>query len=224
MELLKSHRGWLSQYIGERFWRRAAISFAKKHHLVYFQQINPENNKIPVIQGTTTASIYTDKNVCIGSHAGYDIVFLERQSMVEFAKYAASHHRWYVLQIDLKRNTYLPFVFVGTRQQSKTYYARLLSSRPGLHYLMLETEAQNSAAFHSHYAIIAELSSLKTVSEIFHNDIVTTMGHHLYPFSIELEKDSLILMTEAKKPNQQLMNKLLHFGLWFAKEVDKTEN
>jgi len=62
---------------------------------------------------------------------------------------------------------------------------------------------------------------LSSVYSLFTNDVVDVLAAHKQPFAIEIEGDSLILFTEAKKPSEQLMNKLLHHGLWLAKLIDE---
>lgn len=222
--MLKLRKGWITSHVGSPLWRRVVVAFAKEHKLVYFRNIDHGKETTPVIRGSTSSPKQIDTNICVGTHADYDITLADRISETHFEGYETSLHRWYVLQIDLKRANNLPFIFVGTKQQTKAYYAGLLTSKRQLHHLMLETDAEKHSSFHGHYVVLSSPANSRLISELFDQDMVNAMGEHLYPFSVEIENDSIIVSTEAHKPSQQLLNKLLHYGLWFAKEIDKKLN
>ncbi len=223
MKMLNKYKSWLFAPAKNISWKASAIDFARLHRLVYFKDINPEVSEAPLILGSTGFNDRVDGNYCIGRHAGYDIVLFDRVSTASHRDYDSVKKHWYVLQIDLK-STRVPYMFLGTKQQSKTYYAELLESHPGLHHLMLEGNAEKSASFHGNFVILAEPSRSDFVIRLFDERMVHAMGEHLYPFAVEVDNDCIIVTTEALKPNQQLMDKLLHYGIWFAKEIDRKTN
>lgn len=198
--------------------REAATSFATKHGLVYFHTVSASNETAPVIRGSTVSPGQIDSNFSIGTHAGYDMALIERVADMEFGNFEPSHHRWYVLEIDLKRARNLPYLFVGTKQQSKAYFAKVLTSHRGIAHLQLHGTEQ--PRFHSNFVIIGAPNDLPVLYQLFDEEVIAKMAAHAWPFSIELDGDSLILTTLADKPSEQLMNKLLHYGLWFARQID----
>lgn len=206
--------------IGMSVRRRIIVTFAKKYNLTYFQSVNPEGFDLPVIRGSTLRPEHSDRNYCIGPHAGYDVSFVERTARVSFKDYKPSLHKWYVLQIDLKHADNLPYIFIGTHQQTKAYYAGLLASHRQLEHLMLDTDSPKSAKFHSNYVVLSSPAAIWAITNIFDDMTIDSMATHHYPFSVEIEADSIIITTDAEKPSLQLMDKLLHFGLWFAKHLD----
>lgn len=201
--------------------RKAVVHFAKKHDLIYFRTAHPDGGETPVLRGTSVSADQADANFCIGSHAGYDMAFVERLASVAFEGYETTMHRWYVLQIDLKQAHDLPFVFVGTKQQPKAYYARVLTSHRDARYLTLGETTEKSSLFHATYALLASPAHLHVLHALFTNEVVESVATYKYPFAVEIEGDSVIIMTEAVKPSEQLLDRLLHYGLWFAKEIDK---
>ena len=201
--------------------KRAMVAFARKHHLIYFASANKKQNDVTVVRGSTTTPGHIDSNYCIGTHAGYDMAIAERLASVGFDGYKTTVHRWYILQIDLKKAANLPFIFIGTKQQTKAYYARLLTTHRYIRYLALDSAAHGGADFHSQYAIMASPSDVSLFYRLLTDDIIVTMATHKYPFAIEIEGDSLMIITEATKPSQQLLDKLLHYGLWMAGEIDQ---
>jgi hypothetical protein len=204
--------------------RRAVINFARQHKLIYFRSVSHEGQTTPIIRGSTTAPDQVDANFCIGSHAGYDLTLVERTASVAFAAYKTTVHRWYVLQIDLTSVSNLPFIFIGTKQQTKAYYARLLTAHRELRYLTIDSTAKQNQAFHSHYAVLSSPAETPALYRLLNDEVMDTMASHKYPFAIEIEDDTLYVITEATKPNQQLLDKLLHYGLWLAKEIDQRLN
>lgn len=201
--------------------REIMTAFAEKHDLVYFHTVSADNDKAPVIRGLTAAPGQVDSNFCIGTHAGYDMALIERTADVRFIGFDGTLHRWYVLEIDLKRAHSLPFIFLGTKQLTKAFYAKVLTSRRNIRYLQLDSLVANMHAFHGHYALIASPSQLALIYQLFTEEVVDMIAAHKRPFTVEIEGDSLILFTEADKPSEQLVNQLLHYGLWLARHIDE---
>jgi hypothetical protein len=201
--------------------RCVVINFARQHKLIYFRSVSHEGQSAPIIRGSTTSSDQVDANICIGTHAGYDLALVERTASVSFAAYKTTVHRWYVLQIDLNKANSLPFIFIGTKQQTKAYYARLLTAHRELRYLTVDSAAEQNHTFHSHYAVLSSPAETPVLYRLLNDEVMDTMASHKYPFAIEIEDDTLYVITEATKPSQQLLDKLLHYGLWMAKEIDQ---
>lgn len=202
--------------------REVATSFAKKHDLVYFHAVGSENDHAPIIRGSTASPKQSDSNFCIGTHAGYDMALIERAADVEFVGFETTSHRWYVLEIDLKRARHVPYLFIGTRQLTKAFFAKVLVSHRDVRYLQLENVNSHATSFHGTYALVASPTTLPTLHDIFNDETLHMMAAHKYPFTIEVEGDTLVLFTDAEKPSEQLIDKLLHYGLWYAKRLDET--
>jgi len=198
--------------------RRAFKAFARSHGLTYFGTLAVKS--APVIRGTTVSPDHVDTNYCIGSHAGYDMAVVERVASAAFEGYKTTSHHWYVVQIDLKHAQNLPFIFIGTRQQTKAYYARVLTSHREIRHLTLAMSAKVSARFHGYYIVLASPAVTPVIYRLLTPENMTTVATHRYPFAVEIDGDSLIISTEVSKPSQQLLDKLLHYGLWLAKEID----
>lgn len=221
-ETLKKGKAKLSAAFRGTSTRQKAIThFAKKHDLIYFHSAHPEGGDTSVLRGSSVSPDHVDTNFCIGSHAGYDMAFVERLAKTTFEGYKSTLHRWYVLQIDLKQAHDLPFIFVGTKQQPKAYYARILTAHRDARYLTIGESSEKSTQFHATYALLASPAELHLLYRLFTNEVIESVATYKHPFAVEIEGDSLIVMTEATKPSEQLLDKLLHYGLWFAKEIDK---
>lgn len=201
--------------------REVMVSFAKKHNLIHFHTVGKDSDNVPIIRGSTASLKHVDSNFCIGTHAGYDMVVIERTADVRFVGFESTLHKWYVLEIDLKKARRVPYIFMGTKQLTKAFYAKVLVSHRDVRYLQLESVSTHAAAFHGSYALISSPSTLASLHSVFTDDVVDAIAKHKYPFSAEIEGDSLIVFTEASKPNEQLVDKLLHYGLWLANKIDE---
>jgi hypothetical protein len=201
--------------------RRTVIEFAKRHKLIYFRSVDQNTMSTPIIRSSTSALGQVDSNFCVGSHAGYDVALVERLANVSYGEYKTTVHRWYVLQIDLKNAASLPFIFVGSKQQTKAYYAKIFSLHRDLRYMAIDSSTKHHRIFHSNYAVLASPAQTPVVYRLLHSDMIDAIATRKYPFAVEIQDDTLYVITEATKPNQQLLDKLLHYGLWFAKEIDE---
>lgn len=201
--------------------KSAFTAFAHKHQLIYFSAVKPEGVDMPVILGSTASTDQVDVHYAIGTHADYDMTAVDRIASVKFESYKGSVHHWYVLQIDLKHASSLPYIFVGTKQQTKAYYAKVLTLHRDTRYLQLQTSTSAGSLFHAHYALLASPAVLPLLYRLFDDETITTMGVHRYPFAIEIDGESVTVITDAKKPSEQLLDELLHYGLWIAKAIDK---
>ncbi len=210
-----------SALLGVTSRKEIAIHFAKKHQLIYFQTVHPDSEQAPVIRGTTASPDQTDENYCIGSHAGYDMVLVERTASAGFSGYKMTRHRWYVLQIDLHTTRNLPFIFLGTKHQTKAYYARVLTAHREIRYMSLNSASKKSPVFHAAYALLASPGNLHLLYQLFGDDVIESIAARRHPFAMEIVGDTITLIADAKKPSEQLLNELLHFGLWFAKTIDE---
>ncbi|MDB5183329.1 MAG: hypothetical protein JWO07_10 [Candidatus Saccharibacteria bacterium] len=200
--------------------RKVVLNFAKKHHLIYFQTVHPDSEDTPAMRGSSASTDQVDSNYCIGSHADYDMALIERTSSIAFEGYKTTIHRWYVLQIDLKNVHNLPFIFLGTKQQTKAYYARILTAHREARYLSLTVAADKSAQFHAAYALLSSPAELPLLYRLFTDETIDSIAGYNYPFAIEIDGDSVMFITEATKPSEQLLDELLHYGLWIAKAID----
>lgn len=199
--------------------KRAAMKFAQTHNLIYFGSSKATSANMQIVRGVTGSIDQQDRNICIGTHAGYDIVFLERTATVGHPDYPASSHQWLIMGFDLHTHSNLPFTFIGTRQQSRAFYARLFSTRREVRQLdPLMFNAPHH--FASHYTVIASPAEQLFLAQLLTTPVTTDMARHQHPFAIEIQADTLYVIAEAQQVNEGLLSKMLHYGLWIAGHID----
>lgn len=201
--------------------RRAVEKFAQQFKLLYFKSVDAATTQVSVIRGSTSSIGQQDGNICIGSHDGYDMVFVERSAAVAFGDYPATRHRWHIMEFDLHSHSNLPFVFIGTRQQSRTYYAKLFGSHREVGHITREMHPSITKNFDAHYTVVASPAEHVILTQLLTEPVTTTMAKNQLPFAIEIQDDSLFVITEASQTSLQSLTKMLHYGIWLARHIDE---
>lgn len=200
--------------------RKTIMKFAFRYGLIYFGSNNPASAHIHVLRGVTSSIDQFDTNICIGTHDGYDMVFVERIASVTHEGYAPATHQWHIMAFDLHSHSNLPFVFIGTRQQSKTFYAKLFTSRREVRQLDPIVYGAPSH-FNANYTLIASPAEQLLLAQVLTTPVTSTMAKHQHPFAIEIQGDTLYVITETRQVSDAGLTKMLHYGLWLAKHLDE---
>ena len=203
--------------------RRAVAKFAKQFHFVHFAAASSSTSQLSVIRGATASIDQQDRNICIGTHDGYDIAFVERTATTAFGTdphYHPAVHRWHIMEFDLHSHSNLPFVFIGTKQQSRTFYAKLFSLHREVRHIDPSDYTRNPVHFGRHYSVITSPAEQQLLSQLLTEHITDTMAKHQQPFAIEIQNDSLFVITEVAQTSVQSLTKMLHYGLWLTKHID----
>lgn len=200
--------------------RKTIMKFAYQYGLIYFNSNNPATDHIQVVRGVTSSINQLDANICIGSHDGYDIVFVERIASVAHEGYPSATHQWHIMAFDLHTHSNLPFVFIGTKQQSKTFYAKLFTSRREVRQLDPSYFGVPSH-FSANYTLVASPAEQVLLAQLLTTPVTTAMAKHQHPFAIEIHGDTLYVITETRQVTEAGLTKMLHYGLWLARHIDE---
>lgn len=202
-----------------RLRRRTIRQFARTFRLLYFASANDSLAKTDTARGSVSAHGQLDQHICIGAHDGYELVFLDRRVTIDTHEGLSAQHHWFILQIDLHRHSALPFIFVGTKQQSKAFYTRLFAAEREARLLDPEYFV-DTEKFNRHYTLVASPGEHTTIAQILSQPITDTMTKHGYPFALEIHRDRLLVITDADRPTVASLTKLIHYGLWMARHID----
>ena len=199
--------------------RRAIMRFAAHHSLIYFSSKKNGALHVPIVKGVTSSIDQTDTNICIGTHSGYDVIFLERFASISHPNHPSSRHHWHIMSFDLHSHGSFPFVFIGTRQQSRAFYANLFASKRDAR--LLEPAAYTTAKhFNAHYTIISSPAEQLILAQLLTAPITATMAKYQHPFAIEIQGDTLSVITDSRQTTESSLSKMMHYGLWLAEHID----
>ncbi len=200
--------------------RRAVMKFARQYKFVYFGSDQSISIPVRAIHGVTSGLGKQDDNICIGTHDGYDIVFLERTVTINHDDYQVDTRRWHIMSFDLHTSQRLPFIFIGTKQQSHAFYAKLFTVRR-------ETRQLDPVFlgapdhFSAHYTLVASPAEQVLLTRLLTQPVTTAMARYQHPFAVELYEDTLVIITETAQTSQASLTKMMHYGLWLAKHIDQ---
>ncbi len=200
--------------------RKTIMKFAYQHGLLFFGSNNPASSHIQVVRGVTSSVDQLDTNICIGSHEGYDMVFVERIASVAHEGYAPATHQWHIMAFDLHSHSDLPFIFIGTRQQSRTFYARLFTTRRDARQID-PTFLGAPKHFNANYTVVASPAEQLVLAQLLTTPVTTTMAKYHHPFAIEIQDDTLYIITETRQVTGAGLSKMMHYGLWLARHLDE---
>lgn len=202
-----------------RLRQRTVARFAQKFGLIYFKSVKAHDYAIPVIRGATAALQQHDAHFCIGSHDGYDMVYVQRTATVTAHNAAATTHYWHIMEFDLHHSHDLPFIFVGTQWQTKSFYNKLFAEHRQIRQIPLSVQVAKE--FHGHYTVLGSPADAQLIHSIFNDTITKKISAHKEPFAIEVQGDSLYIMTDSQKTSDQTLVKMLHYGIWLARHIDQ---
>lgn len=201
-----------------RLQSRAVMQFAQKHKLIYFKTVNVHDYSVPVVRGVTAALHQRDRNLCIGTHDGFDLVYVQRQTTEKDSTGTESVRDWHVMEFDLKTADNQPLIMIGAANLDKSFYSKVISEHRQLRHIPLQHEA--SSVFQHHYTVLGSLADTQHIHKVLSKEITEKMSHHKEPFSIELYEDSLFVFTNSQKGSEQLLTKMMHYGIWLARHID----
>lgn len=190
--------------------------FAKQHHLAYFSPETPERTLLSIDPERTVQT----HGLLMGDHAEYTTTVFSYAATAHHPNFATTEKAWLEVLIELHHETELPFVYIGTRQQTKTQYAELLSNHSSARYLHVSCPPLLDRRFHERYAVLASADDAGFVRELFTDEVVETLTNRHDVAAFHIEGTQLRVMTELQKPRIQTLDRLYHSGLWMAKTID----
>lgn len=220
----QAHKTYDALGLSEHAMRRRTIAkFAQKFGLIYFRTIDTSSPHFSLVRGVTNSIGQKDSNMCIGVHDGYDMVFIEREATLQSVDQPPVRHRWHIMEFDLHSHDTLPFLFIGTKQQSKAFYSKLFTMHRDVRYVGADF-LQSHGHFLPHYSVVASPAAHLYVTGVLTEEITGAMAKYQYPFAIEIRDDSLFVITEVGSATTiQPLTRMLHYGIWLARHLDSRQ-
>lgn len=210
-----------SQMAASQARRRNIVHFAEKLGFVYFGFVDQRRDEHRLVRGVTLSPSHRDNHYCIGSYKGYDMVLVQRTDTVSFPGKPTRPYRWMILQIDLRRKTDLPHIFVGVNTHSDTFYLNLFSTFNRLRRVYLGMLGVHHADFTNRYNVYVEPARAIEAERVLTPGITQAIGQKFHPFDIEVDDSALYVYADKQAVSQQLLESMLKSGLWLAEAIDK---
>ncbi len=190
--------------------------FATSHQLTYFSPALPPS-LLEAIDEVRTRGTH---GLCMGVHANYMTSTYSLMATARHPNFAITEKGWLETHVELRTVTQLPFIYIGTRQQTKTQYAELLTRYPTAQYLHIACPPSLDKRFHERYAVLAAVEDVEYVKRLFTDDVIEALVTRHETVAFHLEDRQIIAITELRKPRVQAVDRLFHAAIWMAKTVD----
>lgn len=195
--------------------------FAKKHDIVYFGVIHPDD-EARLVRGHTLSRTQHDQHYCVGSVFGRDVMFVQRTDALRSSRSRKREvYTWNILVLDMTDRTNLPHVFIeGRHRHGVAFYEsfsikhRQLADIPT--HLLYGYDPLIMKRFHirAGSAQAIELPSHLTPQR------AAVMAHHFHMFDYEWFEDTLYVYYLSKQPSMERLDQMLKAGIWLADELE----
>lgn len=190
-------------------------TFAKKHRMVYFASVDKSQNDSDVVRGITLGLSKQDAHHVIGSHDGYDIACVLRVGE------AKSGHQWVVMEFDLHTAVNLPHVLIGKTSEVKPLFESLGGIHRELQEHIFAQPDNHHPKFAKKFITYAPPAHAPLVEHIISPDLTSAVMNHIHKIVIEIDGDSVLLCVDRPTLSVQYLNKMMHYGVQFAKHIDE---
>ncbi len=201
--------------------KRIMVQFTNKTGLLYFGEINTQDNDSRLVRGITLATGYRDTNYCFGAHDSYDIAVVQRLGQVEVPDRQSDSHRWLIMQFDLHTATSLPHILISRRSAAEAMYANFLDVNRDMLEHVFASPDDHHEQFTKQFVTFAPPAHAPTVEHIVSPEFTSAIVGHFKHLMIEIEGDSVYLFVDDPVITTPFLNKMLHYGLQFAKHIDE---
>lgn len=191
--------------------------FAKQHHLSYFSPDVPRR----ILERIDERRTQQTHGLLEGEHAQYMTTLYSYTAVARHERFAPTEKSWLEVEVELRHTQHAPFVYIGTRQQTKTQYAELLAEHPNARYLHISCPPLLDKRFHERYAVLAATEDASFVRDLFSEEVVQTLVHRHTTIAYHIEGNQVSALSELQKPRIQLVDRLFHAGIWMARVVDE---
>lgn len=200
--------------------RRIFMQFAEKVGFVYFGYVDQRSDEHRLIRGLTVSSNHRDTNYCIGTYEGYDIALVERVDTIKFPGKPTKRHDWIIMTFDLRTSYDIPHIFLGLHTHSDTFYAHLFTKFSHLAQIPLGNTIPYDKGFLSRYVLYASPDQSLTAKQLFDPTLAKTIADHFGSLTVEVVDGTVYVYAEHQRPSQQLLEKMLKYGLWLTRTID----
>ena len=202
--------------VKKRLTRSVIERYAEKIGLVYLGYVDQRDDDHRLIRGHTVSATHQDNHYCIGTVRGYDVMLALRNDVVRVRSGQEKRCHWLIYAIDLHANVEVPNFYLGHRNRDDVFAASFRPMQP----LAVTSLGQYPAKFVADYAVYGSAANLLPVGQIISPQVAEVIATRFQGVSAEVEDNTLHLYTEAARPTEAQLDKMLSNGLWLAEVID----
>lgn len=195
--------------------KRVITKFADSFGLVYFGYVSQRDDEHHIVRGMTVSTKHKDDHYCIGTHDGYDVIFVERSDELKDGK----KHSWHILEIDMKTDG-MPHAFIGSDVRTHGFHELLALKYRSLSESTLGHTATYPSEFNTHFNVHVAADNQIQLERLITPDIADVLASHFKGLVIEVHDDMLYVYSEQSSISLTLLETMLKNGVWLAGLLD----
>ena len=200
--------------------KQVFLRFAQAYGFIYFGLVNQRHNDHRLVRGLTLTAKHRDSHYCLGAHESYDVTLVERVSTITYPHRSPQKHTWLIMAFDLHTVHDIPHLFLTNTRHDETFFQNLFTKFPYLTKVSLGGINTYHQSFLRQRTMYASLRDVHEVADIFVPALANKINDHLGNLSFEIYDKVLYIYAEHQRPTYSLLSRMLHEGIWLAKEVD----
>lgn len=197
--------------------KRLAMEFSDAAGLVYFGYVSQRDDEHHIVRGVTVSTKHRDDHYCIGTHDGYDVVFVERSDTLHSGK----DHIWHIIEIDLKSESDIPHMFISSHARAAGFHELLKTKYHSMLPHAMGSTQPYPSSFTSAFNINTTPAHAMVAEQLITPEIAAKMAAHFKGLTVEITHDALYVYSEKAHATQELLMTMLTNGVWLAEQLDK---
>lgn len=197
--------------------KRLATELSEEMGLVYFGHVSQRDDEHHIVRGMTVSNQHKDDHYCIGTHDGYDVIFVERSDTLHSGK----KHVWHIIEVDLKAEVDIPHLFISSHTQATGFHELLNAKyRTMLPHTMGAVQPYTSE-FNSAFNVNITPAHAVVAERLITPDVADKISVHFKGLSVEITHDAVYIYSEKAHTNLSMLVTMLKNGVWLAEQIDK---
>lgn len=197
--------------------RRMIEDFADRSNMVYFGFVSQMTDEHKIVRGMTVSTKHADHHYCIGTHHGYDVVFVERSDTLLTSGHK---HTWHIMQFDLTTTSDVPHFFIGSSNHGNGFHSLLSAKYSSMISAILDHTIYPDI-FTGYFSIFATPANTILVEQLITPDVAEMIGKHFKGLVIEVANGSLFVYSEKSHLSGGLLDTMIANGVWLARQLDE---
>lgn len=196
--------------------KRVVRKVADKYGLVYFGRVNHVEDEVRIVRGHTVSPSQLDNHYCVGTIEGYDVNFVQRNSLSLQLDAKEKRCHWLIVRISLKTKAAVPHVYVGPTGDDSVFQA----SYTQLKSLHIGNTATYPPKFTANYSVYGRPSDVLDIEWLLPPSSCIVIADYFSAMPFEIEDNVLYIYNENQHPTGAVLDTMLENGIWLAKSID----
>lgn len=196
--------------------KRIVQSVTGKYGLVYFGRVDHTEDGVAIVRGHTVSPSQIDNHYAVGTIQGYDVTFVQRNSLALMLDKTERRCHWLIVSIKLKAPSTVPHLYVGPSVGDSMFQASYTQLKP----IHVGNTTEYPRKFADNFSVYARPSDVLNIEWLLPPSSCTVIGDYFSAMPFEIEDNTLYIYNENQHPTGEVIDRMLENGVWLAKTID----